>query len=161
MSDKDKPGSLRPAESGEETRMRIDAGASKGPTLTTYTEAEWKAEGERRFGADVMKWRFVCPICKNIAAVEDFKPFKGADPNSATCECIGRYKAGKPAFERKPRSKPCDYAGYGLFRLSPVRVIQDGGKEIHCFAFAEAPATASPASPGSQQDGAKGQNAKS
>lgn len=105
-----------------------------------YTEAEWKAEGERRFGPDMMNWRFECPICGNVASVADFRPYKGATPNSATCECIGRYKAGKPAFGkiRKKGQGPCDYCGYGLFRLSPVRVVQDGGKEIHSFAFAAA-----------------------
>lgn len=25
----------------------------------TYTRAEWKAEGERLFGTDLMDWRFV------------------------------------------------------------------------------------------------------
>jgi hypothetical protein len=121
------------------------------PTVTNYTHAEWQAEGERRFGPDLMKWRFVCPICGNIASIEDFRPHKGATPNSATCECIGRYTL---FGDRKAGEKPCNYAGYGLFRLSPVRVILATGKEIHCFAFAEAPATTSPASAEDQQDGA-------
>ena len=124
-------------------------------TETRYTEAEWKAEGERRFGPDMMKWRFQCPICGNVASTEDYRPYadKGATANSATCECIGRYTGARPALgERKPGEKPCNYAGYGLFRLSPVRVVVEEGKEIHCFAFAEAtpesvpsPAPASPA----------------
>jgi hypothetical protein len=90
-----------------------------------------------------MKFRFVCPICGNEAAVEDFRPYKdkGATSNSATCECIGRYAGAGPAFGDK-RHKPCDYAGYGLFRLSPVRVKIESGEEIHCFAFAEPHGTA-------------------
>lgn len=89
-----------------------------------------------------MNFRFVCPICGNEASVSDFMAYKnkGADPNSATCECIGRYAGAGPAFGDKPH-KPCDYAGYGLFRLSPVRVMNNR-KEVHCFAFAEAPKTA-------------------
>lgn len=23
----------------------------------------WKAEGERRFGKDILKWKFKCPMC--------------------------------------------------------------------------------------------------
>lgn len=105
----------------------------------TYTTEEWRAEGERRFGKNMMDWRFVCPICGNVASCEEFRQFesRGATPNSATCECIGRYTGGVGAFDdRKVGQKPCNYAGYGLFRLSPVRVIQEG-KEIHTFAFAE------------------------
>jgi hypothetical protein len=108
--------------------------------ITTYKSLEeWTAEGNRRFDDDFMKFRFVCPICGNEAAVEEFKPFKdkGADANSATCECIGRYVGAGPAFGDK-KHKPCDYAGYGLFRLSPVRVVIESGKEIHCFAFGTA-----------------------
>ena len=62
-------------------------------TKTLMTEAAWRAEGERRFGPDLMKWRFKCPICGNVATPEDFRQFKdaGANPNSAVQECIGRY----------------------------------------------------------------------
>jgi hypothetical protein len=118
---------------------------------TRMTKEEWLAEGARRFGPDWGEWKFVCPICNNVAAIKDFEPYKdqGSSPNSATCECIGRYAGGVSAFGniRKNRElvagvaltsekKPCDYAGYGLFRLSPVMVI-DGDREIHSFAFAE------------------------
>lgn len=110
---------------------------------------DWLAEGRRRFGQDFGAWKFVCPICKHVAAVDDFKPYKdkGATPDSATSECIGRYIPGSmKAFEESKRTKgPCDYAGYGLFRLSPVHILtegQDPKKPTHCFAFAEAAAGA-------------------
>lgn len=99
------------------------------------TKEEWLAEGSRRFGPNTDKWRFFCPICGNIAAIEDFIQYRkqGADPSSATCECIGRYTGAKGAREGE---KPCNYAGYGFFRLSPI-IVDDAGKEIHSFAFAE------------------------
>jgi hypothetical protein len=106
----------------------------------SYTHAEWLAEGERRFGPDFMNWRFVCPVCGNVATIIDFKPFadKGATPSSATSECIGRYTAGREAISgQNSKTRPCDYAGYGLFRLSPIRIIEADGKEIHSFAFDE------------------------
>lgn len=93
----------------------------------------WLDKGTELFGADFNKWRFVCPGCGNIAAVEEFRPFKdkGADASSATSECIGRYSGGDWA----KGTKPCNYAGYGLFRLSPIYVINEDGHEIHSFAF--------------------------
>jgi hypothetical protein len=110
-------------------------------TITHMSHAEWNAEGSRRFGADYNKWKFVCPICAHVQAVEDFRQFKdrGATPDSARCKCIGRYIDGaRQAFGGKGKG-PCDYAGYGLFQLSPLRVNCDDGSERHSFAFADEP----------------------
>lgn len=103
-------------------------------TLTRLSKQEWSDRGRQLFGDDFVKWRFVCPACGNIATVEDYRQFKeqGADANAATCTCIGRYM-GKDWAKGE---KPCDYVGYGLFRLSPVIVMMDD-KEIDCFAFDE------------------------
>ncbi len=103
--------------------------------MKRMTKAEWMAEGTRLFGPNTDKWRFVCPSCGNLAAIEDFRQYKdrGATPDSATCQCIGRYTGAKGAFDAK-KFKPCNYAGYGLFRLSPV-VVLDGDKEILSFEF--------------------------
>lgn len=97
-----------------------------------YTSEEWKAEGKRRFGPDWLKWKFVCPCCGNVAAIEEFHAFRdqGATPNSALGECIGRYMG------KKYGEKPCDYAGYGLIRLGPTHVRYDD-TILECFAFAE------------------------
>ena len=106
----------------------------------TMTKDEWLAKGKELFGEDFTKWRFVCPGCGHVQAVEDFRQYKdqGADPTSATCECIGRYGGGKSWTDDNPRKTggPCDYAGYGLLRISPVTVI-DSEKTIRSFAFAE------------------------
>jgi len=114
--------------------------------MKTMTEAEWRAEGARLFGDDMMKWRFRCPICGHVAAVDDFRKYKdkGANPSAATQECIGRYypknKCVKAFGEddEKPNPKikqPCDYAGWGLLRVSPVEVEFPDGKKVHSFAF--------------------------
>ncbi len=111
-------------------------------TTPVMTHDAWLAEGTRRFGENFDDWKFICPICGNIAAVADFKPFKdvGATPDSATNQCIGRFN-GSPyrAFGNslKERGKPCDYALFGLFRLPGVIVKAADGKEIMAFAFAE------------------------
>ncbi len=106
--------------------------------ITKYTHEEWMAEAERRFGVDPFRWKFVCPSCGNVATPEDFRPFKdsGATTESVTENCLGRFTGAKGAFE-PAKFRPCNYAGFGLFRLSPVRIILEGGRERHCFAFAE------------------------
>ena len=117
--------------------------------VINMTRDEWMAEGQRRFGGDFMKWKFACPMCGNIAEVSEYRPFagKGVTPSSATSECIGRH-TGVNMKSWKQGKHPCDYAGYGLFRMSPVRVTvtgEDGEpKEIHCFAFADVDAEAQP-----------------
>lgn len=110
-------------------------------TTPVMTHDEWLAEGKRRFG-DFDNWRFVCPICGNVAAVGDYKQFKdrGASPSSAAQECIGRY-TGTPfkAFgtSANERGRPCDYALYGLFRFPGVVIEFPDGKKRFAFAFAE------------------------
>jgi hypothetical protein len=101
---------------------------------------QWLDEGKRRFGADFLKWRFVCPSCGHVQAVEDFRPFKdaGATADSARSECIGRYMGAKVAFDAA-KWKPCNYALFGLFRLKHVEVEIEGKPEpSRSFHFAEA-----------------------
>lgn len=98
--------------------------------------ADWVADGTCRFGPNMIDWKFACPVCGNVAATGDFRQYaaQGSIPNSATCECIGRYTGAKSAVKG---IKPCNYAGYGLFRLSPVRITMEPGVVVHAFAFAE------------------------
>jgi hypothetical protein len=109
--------------------------------ITTMTRLQWMQEGERRFGKNMLKWKFVCPVCGNVQSPEDFQPYKdqGATPDSCTKACLGRYAGGRKAFGEGEGDGPCDYAAYGLFQLAPVRVIDgcDQDEPIHCFAFAE------------------------
>jgi hypothetical protein len=108
--------------------------------MKLYTLEEWQAEGRRLFGADHEAWRFTCPLCGYVSSVADFKQYAaaGATQNSATCECIGRYTG---AGDSKAKTGgPCNYAGYGLFRLSPIRITGNAPDHpTHCFAFAGAP----------------------
>ncbi len=104
--------------------------------LVRMTGEEWRARAIELFGKDEFQWRFVCPVCGHVQKIIDFAPYKdrGAIPGSAYQECIGRY-TGAREFKSNGEG-PCNYAGYGLFRLSPVRVIVDGD-ELHAFAFDE------------------------
>ncbi len=106
-------------------------------TIECVSHEWWLGEGRRRFGEYFGNWKFVCPVCGNVARVDEFRPHQeqGARPNSATQHCIGRYQSGRSAFSGEGKG-PCDYAAYGLLRLAPCRVLVDG-KEAQCFAFAE------------------------
>lgn len=101
------------------------------------TRDEWLSKGRDLFGEDMKQWQFVCPGCGHVQLVEDFRQYKeqGATPDSARNECIGRYSKGRSwAFEKK--GQPCDYAGYGLLNICPVKVV-DGEKVMWCFGFRE------------------------
>ncbi len=69
--------------------------------------------------------------------MSDYRQFKdkGATPNTATCECIGRYTGATGAFDRS-KYKPCNYAAYGLLHISPMTVLLDNGKTTQSFGFA-------------------------
>jgi len=100
------------------------------------TEAEWLAKGERLFGPDKMRWRFVCPVCGHVAAPADWKAI-GAGNGEVAFSCVGRYIAGaKQAFEKSGKG-PCTYAGGGLFRLNPLEIVRENGEVVSYFAFDE------------------------
>lgn len=104
--------------------------------MRRLTHAEWKSEGERRFGADAMAWKFVCPVCKHVATPADWKA-AGAGESAVAFSCVGRWlERSRNAFEEEGRG-PCNYAGGGLFRLNPV-IVDFNGNEHAVFEFAEA-----------------------
>jgi len=101
-----------------------------------YTREEWLAESVRRFGEDVNNWRFICPSCGYIARVKEWRDLDAH--NSTAISCIGRYT--NPPSKQTIFSKtggPCNYAGYGLFKLNPIKVVtkEDDGSEHDSFAF--------------------------
>lgn len=107
----------------------------------TMSEAEWRAEGARRFGDDPMQWQFVCPSCGHVATPQAWKD-AGAPENTVAFSCVGRWTGAKrEAFTAgdKGKSGACNYAGGGLFRINPVRVCRDAaaGGDIDVFAFAD------------------------
>lgn len=102
-------------------------------TLKRMTVEEWRAEGLRRFGANEMQWRFVCPSCSHIASVQDWKD-AGAGETAVAFSCVGRWTGATRQIFEKPG--PCNYAGGGLFGLNPITVALETG-EIRVFEFAD------------------------
>ena len=99
----------------------------------TMSVDEWRKEGVRRFGSDEMKWRFVCPSCGHVASVQDWKD-AGAEESEVAFSCVGRHLKDAKQMCEKPG--PCNYAGGGLFRINPVKVICEGGVALNVFDFA-------------------------
>ena len=102
------------------------------------TREQWLAEATSRFGEDMMRWRFVCPCCGHVAAVQDWKD-AGAPEGAVAFSCVGRWTSdeARGAFEGEGQG-PCNYAGGGLFKLNPVVVVASDGSEHDVFDFAEA-----------------------
>jgi hypothetical protein len=107
--------------------------------MRTLSHAAWMDEGRALYGNDAMKWKFVCPVCKFVQTAEDYKA-AGAPQGAIGISCVGRWRArARGAFEEGGPG-PCNYAGYGLFRLNPVKVVSVTPSETiehWVFAFAE------------------------
>lgn len=108
------------------------------PALSiTLTYEQWKAEGEKRFGPERSKWKFVCPTCGTVTSVAEWRA-AGAPEGAVGFSCIGRYKGvARDAF-RNTGQGPCNYTGGGLFKLNPVTVKTPDGGAIQMFEFAPA-----------------------
>jgi len=102
---------------------------------TVWTRDEWIAEGERRFGPDRMKWKFVCPVCGYVQTPDDYIDSGAKDSGIIAFSCVGRLRG--IGDELKDKGGPCNYAGGGLFRLNPWKVIDVQGNEHEMFAFAD------------------------
>jgi len=102
--------------------------------MIEMTYAEWINEAKSRFGDDPKQWKFICPVCGYVASLREWRE-AGAPIEAAAFSCVGRWKGAGTGFGKNMKG-PCDYAGGGLFRLNPIRVIR--GEEKHeVFAFAE------------------------
>lgn len=111
-------------------------------TQLKYTLAEWRAKAAELFGEDVMRWKFVCPVCRHVASVQDWKD-AAAPEQAAAFSCVGRWIGANPEIAKGDVGPngiegkgPCNYAGGGLFQLNPVSVIDPDGREMKAFAFA-------------------------
>lgn len=110
----------------------------------TITIDEWRKKGTELFGKDSTKWLFVCPVCRTPQTAQDFIDSGLSEDearSSIAIECIGRHlpkaQSQKAISDAKViKGKPCDYAGYGFFKLNPVAVEDDDGHVFNIFDFA-------------------------
>lgn len=106
--------------------------------MKLITREEWHRKGTELFGEEMWTWEFVCPSCGNVQKPNDFMPYKdkGATPDSATKECIGRY-SNTERVDMCSGKSPCNYASYGLIQLCTTKVVDEDKNKIPVFAFNE------------------------
>ena len=107
---------------------------------------EWLEKAKKLYGENPGDWKFKCPICHTIQTAKDFVNAGLSKEEASTSiaqECIGRYLPEKQkAFGDRKKDKfvkgvPCNYAGYGLFKLNPIEIIMDDGTKYQAFDFAD------------------------
>lgn len=96
---------------------------------------EYRAEGEKLFGDDMAKWKFVCPACGSVMSTTDYKN-AGAPHGAVGFSCVGRWLREKREAIGGRGNGPCNYAGGGLFQLGPIDV--DGKKMFDFYRGQEA-----------------------
>lgn len=104
--------------------------------MRRITHAEWITEGRERFKTEnVLKWKFVCPVCGVITTGQEWKD-AGAPSGALAFSCVGRWLDNQRKAFGGEGLGPCDYAGGGLFTLNPVQVVMPDGSEHQAFEFA-------------------------
>jgi hypothetical protein len=99
---------------------------------------DWIEEAKKRYETsdDIA---FKCPSCGHIATVKEWKD-AGADEGEIGFSCIGRrIGAKREALDSQSKKGPCNYAGGGLIRLNPVKIVFDEGNATSVFDFADDP----------------------
>ena len=101
---------------------------------------DWLDEGKALFGADVMKWKFRCPMCGHVASVQEFKDVGAESPDAAYQECIGRYRGAGSPNSKDGNPNGCNWAAYGLFGIPNGKgrlVLAEGGTVVEVFDYAK------------------------
>ncbi|HYE68082.1 MAG TPA: VVA0879 family protein [Anaerovoracaceae bacterium] len=102
----------------------------------TYTYADWKAEGVKRFGQHTRDWRFKCCNCGHEQSIRDFEEAGIAEPNNKVYfSCIGRWTKGEGTIGNG--KSPCDYTIGGLLNFATTSVVDEDGNVHWVFAFGE------------------------
>ena len=98
---------------------------------------EWLEEGKRLFGKNIMKWRYVCPMCGKRYSVQEFVDAGGDGPNSAYQECIGRPRHAGPPDKEKGNPDGCNWCAYGFFGCAGKGriVLAEDGTAVEVFHF--------------------------
>lgn len=108
----------------------------------TVSLGEWKEKGMALFGKDEKKWIFICPICETKQSIQDFLDYGISEEiarKTIGISCIGRNISNSQiAIGRSTpvvKGKPCNYAGYGLFKLNPIHIKTEDGYIVSLFNF--------------------------
>lgn len=121
-------------------------------TTTDYrklTQAELLAEARDRFGADPLKWAFVCPSCGDIANGEDFRQALAEHPRTNRSgetviasdvvgqQCIGRTLGALEKSDDEYTGRGCTWTAGGLI-CGPWEIALPNGRTAYSFPLAPA-----------------------
>lgn len=108
--------------------------------MIQQTHDNWMKEARSRFGDDPMDFAFICPRCKRINKISEFKERGAKNADAAAVECIGRYAGVLNVKSNEDFVGPgCDWVAYGLFgTMGFGRTIIIGDKRVEVFDFAPA-----------------------
>lgn len=112
-----------------------------------WTQAELLAEAKRRLGDDPLNFAFICPNCKDVATIREFKAARHENhrddsdctghPELAGLECIGRLLGALRGRQKDWKGRGCDWCAYGLIP-GPWSIVLPDGREMSSFRLADA-----------------------
>jgi len=105
-----------------ETSMMRESHVDRQCSPKTTPLSQWKLEGERRFGDDRNRWRFICPACGEVQTRADFLCL---GMNQRQVDQITSYSC-----IRRWRDQSCKHIG------GPVNLLISPGEIRHTFDFA-------------------------
>ena len=94
---------------------------------------DWREEGVRRFGLDVMDWRFVCPVCGHVASIQEWTDV-GIRSGAAT-KCIGLWIGAQREAVGGEGPGPCNYTGDDMPARDTVLVTMPNGSGHYLLDF--------------------------
>jgi len=112
--------------------------------MKTIDFKEWHKIGKKLYGANVINWKFRCPMCNKVQTAQDLID-AGIKRDKVDLyigfSCIGRFNGkGKSPLKSKAANFPdgCDWTLGGLLggMGREITIIKDG-KEHHRFEFAD------------------------
>jgi hypothetical protein len=94
--------------------------------MKKLTLQDWKKEGEKLYGTDMKKWKFVCAQCGETQTLQDFIDNKVKNPEERFFfSCIGRWD----------KKRGCDWTLGGLLTIHKTEVINEENKTVAVFEF--------------------------
>ena len=90
------------------------------------TIEEYFDTATRLFGEDRAAWRWVCPGCGHVASYAEYE--RAGAEGMAGFSCIGRALPECRDWLGGEGPGPCNYAGGGLFNISPVEIVPPAKK---------------------------------
>lgn len=95
---------------------------------TVLLYADWLKEGARLYGPDMLDWRVMCPCCRHVQALKEFREH-GINEDYALANCASHFGIGG--------DPDCKYTSDGRFDADGVYVLRPDYVPVYVFVFAD------------------------